>query len=455
MNKKLIAITIAGLFPTAMAHAFGVGDLVSIGVQAGSEIVRAAGSKAVDTIKDSMRDPEAEAREKEEQERKLAEQMQKQIDEIEAMPNLRPIDRERLVLKLKQTWQASKETQAFVEYAEAQQKAERDRVLTVGGIAGVVGRAAMSSPSMVVAQADLMANNPVWRAEQRMHNEAAFRQADAMVAAGIPQAKAQGVLAQADALKDTGLTQAGTKAIVDNAEELAKVKQTSQDAAILLASANETSIPSAPQASGAGSAVPDAGASTKAAVTAVASVDVQSQAQATPPDAAQNRMSDAFSPDLGKKIWIEFEGAPNETEALRKLLQERGHVVVQDREEAEVVYLIQGEFVVPETKMHEGLTKSVGNLLESPAQAIEPPARKALGAIGSGIGRFMLAAAGATAPAQQENGYHQSVLLVIARQPKDGKETRASVVRDAQGETIEAVELAQGAKEDLYRVLGI
>lgn len=108
MNKKLIAITIAGLFPTAMAHAFGVGDLVSIGVQAGSEIVRAAGSKAVDTIKDSMRDPEAEAREKEEQERKLAEQMQKQIDEIEAMPNLRPIDRERLVLKLKQTWQASK-----------------------------------------------------------------------------------------------------------------------------------------------------------------------------------------------------------------------------------------------------------------------------------------------------------------------------------------------------------
>lgn len=261
MNKKLIAITIAGLFPTAMAHAFGVGDLVSIGVQAGSEIVRAAGSKAVDTIKDSMRDPEAEAREKEEQERKLAEQMQKQIDEIEAMPNLRPIDRERLVLKLKQTWQASKETQAFVEYAEAQQKAERDRVLTVGGIAGVVGRAAMSSPSMVVAQADLMANNPVWRAEQRMHNEAAFRQADAMVAAGIPQAKAQGVLAQADALKDTGLTQAGTKAIVDNAEELAKVKQTSQDAAILLASANETSIPSAPQASGAGSAVPDAGVS--------------------------------------------------------------------------------------------------------------------------------------------------------------------------------------------------
>ena len=56
--KKLIAANIVAAFCATNAHAFGIGDIVNIGIQAGGELVRAAGGKAVDAIKESMRDPE-------------------------------------------------------------------------------------------------------------------------------------------------------------------------------------------------------------------------------------------------------------------------------------------------------------------------------------------------------------------------------------------------------------
>lgn len=425
----------------APAHAFGINDLISIGVQAGGEILRAAGGKAVDAVKDSMRDPEAEALEKAEKERQLAEQMQKQIDEIEAKPNLRPIDRERLVLQLKQTWRASKEMQAFVERAEAQQKAERDKVLTFGGIAGVVGRAALNTPSMVMAQADLMTKNPLWRAQQRLNNEAVFRAAGAQVAAGIPQAKARIALAQADVLQKTGIQQAGTEAVVKAAEETARQGVRKEDVEKVADVAD-------PVSTEARDAAPAPQPEAQAALAGAARPEAA-------PDQVAQAPGDAFSPDLGKKLYVEFVDSPSETRKLREMLASRGHALVETREDAEVVYLIEGEFMIPETKLHDGMTKSLGAFLENPAQAIEPPAKKVIGSIGAGLSRFMLAAAGAQAPENQASGYRQSVLLVIARQPKDGKETRVSVVQKAQGETIEASSLAKAAKEALYRDLGI
>lgn len=52
-------------------------------------------------------------------------------------------------------------------------------------------------------------------------------------------------------------------------------------------------------------------------------------------------------------------------------------------------------------------------------------------------------------------GYRQRALLVIARQPKDGKETRAAVIQKAQGEAIEAAKLAEAAKEELCQMVGL
>ena len=59
---------------------------------------------------------------------------------------------------------------------------------------------------------------------------------------------------------------------------------------------------------------------------------------------------DAFSPDLGRKLYVEFVGSPKETQRLRELLAWRGHTIVAGKEEAEVAYLIEGEYVVPETR---------------------------------------------------------------------------------------------------------
>ncbi|TXF13548.1 hypothetical protein [Pelomicrobium methylotrophicum] len=400
----------------------------------------------MDAVKDSMRDPEAEAREKAERERKLAEQMQKQIDEIEKMPNLRPIDRERLVLKLKQTWRASKEMQALVERAEAQQKAERDKVLTLGGIAGAVGRAALSTPGMAVAQADLMVKNPLWRAQQRLNNEAVFRQADAQVAAGIPQARARLALAQADVLQKTGIQQAGTEVVVKAAEGVARQGVRKEDTERVADAAGQVSAEAR-----------DAASATAQETGAVPGATQHEAASDQPAQAPE----DAFSPDLGRKLYVEFVGSPKETQRLRELLAGRGHTIVAGKEEADVIYLIEGEYTIPETKQYGGVTVGVGELLENPAKTITPPENKLMGSIGAGISKFFLAAAaaqGQPVPADampKEGVFPQEVLLVIARQPKDGKETRASVVEKAESATIEAVKLSKGAKEDLYKALGI
>lgn len=448
MEKKTLiaACIVGGILPSASAHAFGINDLISIGIKAGGEILGAAGSKAVDAVKDSMRDPEAEAREKAERERKLAEQMQKQIDEIEQMPNLRPIDRERLVLKLKQTWRASKEMQALVERAEAQQKAERDKVLTLGGIAGAVGRAALSTPGMAVAQADLMVKNPLWRAQQRLNNEAVFQQADAQVAAGIPQARARLALAQADVLQKTGIQQAGTEVVVKAAEGVARQGVRKEDAERVADAAGQVSAEAR-----------DAASATAQETGAVPGATQHEAASDQPAQAPE----DAFSPDLGRKLYVEFVGSPKETQRLRELLAGRGHTIVAGKEEADVIYLIEGEYTIPETKQYGGVTVGVGELLENPGKVIPAPEKKLMGSVGAGVSKFLLAAAGAqgqSVPQEmmpRDGVFRQEVLLVIARQPEDGKGTRFSVVRSIESADLRAGDLAAQAWKEMVEALGV
>ena len=442
--KKLIAANIVAAFCATNAHAFGIGDIVNIGIQAGGELVRAAGGKAVDAIKESMRDPEAEARKKEEQERKLAEQMQKQIDEIEATPNLRPIDRERLVLALKKQYAASKEMQAFIERAEAQQKAERDKVLTLGGFAGAVGRAALNTPSVAMAQADIMTKDPVWRAEQRMRNEAVFAQADAQVASGIQQAKSRAVLAQADLIQKSGINEAGTKAVMNTADAMTRAGVTKQEietVAEAAASAKEAAPQGVTAPADAGQTRIDAAEAGSAAVSASS--------------------KDAFVPDLGRRLYVEFVGSPTETAHIRNRLQAMGHTLAASREEAEVVYLVEGEYTIPETKRYEGVTMNLGELLNAPDKPILAPEKKLSGTLASGVSKFMLvmaSAQGQNVPVNalpKEGVYPQEVLLVIARQPKNGKKTRFSVVKSVESADLVGAKLAAQARDDLYAALGL
>lgn len=443
MKKKLIAAGIAGMLGAANAHAFGLNDLISIGIQAGGELVRAAGGKAVDAIKESMRDPEAEAREKAEKERQIVEAFQKQVDEIEAQPGLRPIDRERLILTLRKQQQWAKQMQAFAEQAEARQKAERDKIFTASGFLGVVGNAVLNTPSMVVARADAMTKNPLWRAEQRARTEAVLAQADAQVAAGIPQAQSRAILAQADLLQKSGLDEAGTKALMDTAETMAKAGVTRAGI--------ETVSEGAANAKDAVQQV--AAAPVEAGQTIPGTTDPGSGAIASP--------KDAFMPDLGRKLYVEFVGSQAETELLRNRLQAMGHTLVARREEAEVAYLVEGEYAVPETKRYAGITLNLGELLDAPDKPIPAPEKNLSGTLASGVSKFFLvmaAAQGQNIPAgaaPKEGVYRQEALLVIARQPKDGKETRFSVVKSAESADLVGAKMAAQARDELYAALGV
>ena len=186
--------------------------------------------------------------------------------------------------------------------------------------------------------------------------------------------------------------------------------------------------------------------------------DKSSDAQAA---VAQAPSKDAFMPDLGRKIYVEFVGSPSETQFLKNRLQAMGHTLVESREEAEVVYLVEGEYYIPGTKRYEGVTMSLGELLESPEKAIPEPSKKLSGGLAAGVSKLMMLAAagqGQNIPAgaaPKEGVYQQETLLVIARQPKDGKETRFSVVKSVESADLLGAKLAAQTRDDIYAALGL
>jgi hypothetical protein len=444
MKKNLIAIYVAVLLPAGNAYAFGLGDIVNIGIQAGTKVIGAAVGAGIDKVKEAMRDPEAEAREKAEKERQIAEAFKKQVDEIEAKPGLRPIDRERLILILSRQQEWAKQMQSFAEQAEARQKAERDKIFTASGFLGVVGEAALNSPSMVIARADAMTKNPIWRAEQRMRTDAVFAQADAQMATGMPQAKSRAALAQADLIQKSGINEAGTKAVTNAADAMTGTGVTKQEietVAEAAAGAKEAAPQSVTTPADAGQARIDAAEAGSAAVSASS--------------------KDAFVPDLGRRLYVEFVGSPTETAHMRNRLQSMGHTMAASREEAEVVYLVEGEYTIPETKHYEGVTMNLAELLNAPDKPIPAPKKKLSGTLAAGVSKFMLAMAaaqGQNIPAgavPKEGVYQQEALLVIARQPKGGKETRFSVVKSVESADLAGAKLALGTRDDLYAALGL
>lgn len=429
-RKYVIMALVAGVAAFAPnAYAFGIGDIVSFGIQAGGKVIGAAVDAGIDKAKDAMRDPEAEAVKMQEEERRVAEQFQKAQAAIEVRHDLSPLQRERLSLTLKKQYAQMHQFKQFVEMAEARQKAERNQIFTGAGLLGVVGDAAINTPSVALARADAMAHSPIYRAQMRTQSEAAFRQADAAVAAGIPQAQSRAALAQADAVTKGGIPLMELKEILRPAD----VERGAE-----MAEAAGMSSPSAPQAGG------------------------KAETQPVSENKATGAAADAFSPDIGKKIYVEFQDSPTQTRKLRDALVARGHALADKREDADVVYLIDGEYVVPENKQYQGVRLSAGNLLENPDKLIPVPEKKLMGSIGSGVGTLFLvmaAAQGAKVPQgampKEQTGFSQEALLVIARQPKNGAETRLSVMKNTDSLVMAGASLVKDADEEMLVRLGI
>lgn len=395
------------------------------GIQVGGKLIGAG----IDKATDAMRDPEAEAAQKREEDRKAAVAFQKMADDIETKPNLRPIEREKLILSLKQQKQWLGQMEALVKESEARQRAERDKIFTTAGLMGVVGDVATNAAAGYVAvkYADAMAKNPIYRAKIKAENEAVYRKANAQVAAGIPQAKARVGMAQADMAMKVGAT--GTLAAIATPP-----LQTEQaDTSVSQAGYRVQDNPNADENG------------------------VVNQTNDKQPIASK----DAFMLDADKAIFVEFVGSPSTTLSLEKLLTKRGYRLVNSKEQADVIYLVEGEYSIPETKLYKGFSTDVGALIENPSKAIPAPEKKLSGSVSLGLSKFMIAMAKAEGqqvpndPLPQEGVYKQEVLVVIARQPKGGKETRFSVLKNIESAELNGVKMAGSAIAELFDDLGL
>ncbi|MCX7673457.1 MAG: hypothetical protein N2Z63_07660 [Thiobacillaceae bacterium] len=398
LDRAVYAVLGLLMLIAGRAHAFGINDLIYIGIRAGAELAGAAIDKGIDAVKESLRDAEAEARERQEKERQLALQLQRQIEEIEAQPGLRPLDKERAILKLIDAHRLAREMEDLVRRAEELRRAQRDSLFTLGGIAGVIGEAALSSPSMVMKQAEIMAKNPVYRTQIQARNKAIMERAEIMASTGVTRERTRAAIAGADL------------------------------------------------------AMAQASLHTPTRVTEALPLDVRGESP-TKIEPEGQKGGDPFAIDLGRSVWIEFEDAPYETERLRAILAARGHRLAAQRDSAEVIYLIQGEYTVAETRSNEGLTRSIGQLLENPSLRVEPIV-KSDSSLGRGLGRLLLGVGGARPPSPTHHGYKQEALLVIARIPRDGVQTRVSALQRLPSGPIEAHKLARWARDELYATLG-
>jgi len=400
------------LLAATPAHAF-LNELIGAGVEVGGKLLGAG----FDKVKDSMKDHEAEARLKKEAHDKQLNAFNEAVARIEERTDLSPLQKERAVRQVQQQFDFANRIAALDSRAQAHRRAQRDRLFTAEGMLDTVGNAAVGAASTRIALA----------------------KADAMVAAGVPQAQTRDVFSQIDA-----------SAVNDAREKTQRVLAMAAVSTVEPAAAQQPADPVSEDAFAARpplvvSAEPQdlTGAETETAASNVASLPMT-----------------AFTPDLNRKVALTFVGAPKTQDALRARLVAMGHEVVEDESVADVIYRIEGEYVVPEGKQFSGTRQSFGEILDAKSIAWQPE-RKMSGAIGAGVTKLMLAlgkAQGAQLPKELEVGnldsLKQDVLLVISREPKFGKTTRASVSRVASSPDVQAVPMVLATYAELLEKLG-
>jgi hypothetical protein len=405
IRYRQVAAVICCALAAQTVHAFGMGDLLSIGIQAGTKLVGAAVEAGVDAAKDALRDPEAEAAKAREAEKKIAEQFDKQKAEIESRSDLTPLQREKACIALVEQFEQMERIRGFAAEAERKQKEQRAQALSVSGVLGTVGEAAMNSPTVVTSRATAMVNDPAWRAAQRASTDSALQRADAMVAAGIPQAQSRSVLGQLDTMSQAGNTATAVSSLADSARlDATGAKKDTNGSKSMTAE---------------GKAIPK-------------EVDPISTLEVIYPKIASED-EDPFAQDRGKKVYVEFLGSVQQTKKLREALGKVGHQLVSSKSDADVTYLFEGEYTISGTQSYDGVMMSLGALLDQPNVPVATPEKKLMGSISSGFGKLFTAAAAAqggqlpTLPgAIPEGQIQQNVLVVLARQPRNGKEVRTS-----------------------------
>lgn len=394
---SVLAIGVATAAPDE-ARAFGFGDIVSIGIQAVGKVGGAVIDKA---LEDSPEEKEVK-RQKEKADREA--QFHKEIAKIEERPDLSPLDKERLTRQVSSMFGLAETFSNLHAQQELQRIKQRDQVLTVGGIAGVVGNAALNSPSVIMERADMAARS------------------------GLPQAQARGAIERADVMAKNGRQgQAAIEAVLQGGVQ--------------------PSIPPGADGRIAESINGVVGQQPGEIHKAMAAIEAAKPKEL--PSVPEPANLAAL--DKGRKIYVEFVAGQKLTERLQLAFRNSGHNVVDSASDAEVVYQFDGEYVINQTSNRPGLTERIGVYIDNP-HPIEAP--KEQSSMKRAVGGFLATMAGIPAKQPSATTYGQAA-LVVANRRFNGQDTRISALTKKESGALEHDLLIGSALKEIIGTVGI
>lgn len=413
---KKTASAIAGILMATQVHAFGFGDVLSAGINVAGKLGGAAIDKAME---DSPEEMEAKrAKEKEARDN----QFKDAVAKVETRSDLKPLEKERMVRQIANTFGMAETFSNMSSQQEIARRQQRDQMLTLGGAAGVVGNAAMNTPSVAMARADMA------------------------VKAGEPQAQSRNALAQTDALLKTGQVQDKNRATMAAADGM--LKGSAPQSTMSVSDAQSAARGTSQQQAQISNAIQDSVALHQPEMNAAqAAIDAAKPKQpfATP------ESTELLAQDKGRKIFVEFLNGKSLTSNLQQVFKNAGFTVVDNAKDADVLYQFDGDYTVDAAYERDGLTEQMGPLTDNP-HAIEAPQRKA-GLMTKTLGGF-LNAVGRPVDTTKSGAYKQKVLIVANRRFEE-KDMRVSATASKESMALEPDAMINGAMQDVLSAVGI
>ena len=410
--KKILGLVVAAfIMQSNSASAVGIGDFISAGIN----VIGKVGGAAIDKAMEDSPEEMERKRQKEQIDREA--KFHEAVAKIESRSDITPLDKERLTRQMSKTMGVAETISNLAAQQEMNRRAQRDQMFTAGGMAGVVGDAALSTPSAIMARADLA------------------------VKTGAPQAESRRAIAGANELMKTGLPQAQSRAAVEAAMTGGAVRPS--------VNANGIQLGGTPEdRASVGEAIQNAIAQhqgeldkAKAEVEAAKPKELLSEPEPT----------NLSSLDKGRKVYVEFVGGKKLTEQLQLAFRNSGHTVVASAAEAEVVYQFDAEYFVSPEGHRDGLNKRVGPYSDNP-QPLEEP--KVQSSMKNAVGGFLASMAGIPVKQPTSSTYRQSVLMVANRH-FNGQDARVSAIAAEESGMLEPDMLIKEALQEIIKTVGV
>lgn len=409
MKKILGLLMAASLLQINSACAIGIGDFVSAGIN----VVGKVGGAMIDKAMEDSPEELERKRQKEKTDREA--KFHEAIAKVEARSDISPLDKEKLTRQVSKTFGMAETISNLSAQQELRRREQRDKMFTAGGMAGVVGDAALNTPSAIMARADMA------------------------VKAGIPQAQSRQAIDGANVLMKTGRPQEQSRAAVEAA----------MTGGVLRPSVGSVQPGGTPE---------DKARAAEAVQGAIAQhqgeIDkAKAEIEAAKPKKllSEPEPTDLASLDKGRKVYVEFVGGQKLTERLQLAFKNSGHNIVGSAAEAEVVYQFDGEYAVSPESNREGLTERIGVYDDNP-HPLEAP--KEQSSMKGAVGGFFASMAGIPVRQASTGTYRQGVLLVANRR-FNGQDARVSALVKEESGLLEPDMLIKSALQEIMSTVGV